>query len=243
MAIPQPIIEALKKVPFLRESYYVARIGGRAARNTLHGLTGKTHAAKNLEKLFQGKPDPWDFESAPWELERFEKIWSIVPPQSFGRILEIGCAEGHFTEQIAGRFPSADILAIDFVPLALERARQRCAKHPCVRFEQVDIGKQGVNGAFDLIFCMGVLEHGPRLSEVDRIRDWVVAALAPGGFLVLETWRLPAEFERRWWARKFAAGARAVHDRFLAPRGMELARETLCCDNLRLASLLHKKHE
>jgi SAM-dependent methyltransferase len=227
-------------VPYLREARIVLKHGWRATRDSCYGVTGRTYAARNLERLFEHTTDPWDFANSERAKARFEAIWQLVPKRAYQRILEIGCAEGHFTEQIARHF-AAEIWAVDFIPLALQRAAQRCAPFRHVRFQSVDISKSGPEGQFDLIFCMGVLEDGPKSGYLDRIRDRIVAALRPGGYLVLESGRLPPEFERRWWARKLGCGARALHDRFLVPKEMTLLSEMLVYGDQRLASLLQKE--
>ncbi len=53
--------------------------------------------------------------------------------------------------------------------------------------QRLDVGKEPIDGWFDLIFCMGVLEYGPAFGELDAIRRSILGALAPGGYLVLET--------------------------------------------------------
>lgn len=231
---------ALKMVPGLRESSHVLRAAGSVAGNALHqSLTGRTYAAARLEQAFHEKTDPWNFDGSVEEQGRFQKTWELVPAGSYRRILEVGCAEGHFTEQIAGRFPDAQILAIDLVPLALERARARSAGRPNVRFRCHDIGKQPIDGTFDLIFCMGVLEYGPGLSELDSVRASIVDALGPGGYLLLETHAVPPDLERRWWARRLMWGARAHHDRFL-DRHLVRVNEAYVCGDARLTTVFRK---
>ena len=134
-------------IPGLRESSYFARAAGRAAADAVHhSLTGRTYAAARLEELFNEKPDPWGFARSAEEQARFLKTWELVPPAQFRRILEIGCAEGHFTEQIADRFPDAEIRAVDLVPMAADRAAQRCGARRNVQVQCVDVGKQPVDG-------------------------------------------------------------------------------------------------
>jgi SAM-dependent methyltransferase len=227
-------------VPGLRESSHVLRAAGTVAGNALHrSLTGRTYAAARLDKAFNQKPDPWNFEGRIEEQARFHKTWDLVPAASYRRILEVGCAEGHFTDQIAARCPEAEVLAVELVPLALERAKSRCAGRANVRFRCQDIGKERIDGTFDLIFCMGVLEYGPGWSELDAVRRSMVDALAPGGYLLLETHAVPPDLERRWWARRLMWGARAHHDRFL---NLDLVRvdEGYVCGDARLTTVFRK---
>jgi SAM-dependent methyltransferase len=231
MPVPRGVVAALKRVPGLRESSYVLRAAGSAAANALHrSITGRTYAAARLEATFNQKADPWNFEDSADERARFQKTWELVPSASYRRILEIGCAEGHFTEQIAGRFPDADLLAVDLVPLAVDRARARCVGRPNVRFGCLDVGREPIGGPYDLIFCMGVLEYGPAFGELDAIRRSIVSALAPAGYLVLETHAAPPDLEERWWARRLLWGARAQHDRFRIDGLVPVAEAFVCGD-------------
>ncbi len=170
---------------------------------------------------------------------RFQKTWGLVPPGGYRRILEIGCAEGHFTEQIASRFPHAEVHAVDFVPLAADRAAARCTGWRNVRVQRLDVGKEPIDGWFDLIFCMGVLEYGPAFGELDAIRRSILGALAPGGYLVLETHAAPPDLQGRWWARRLVWGARAHHDRFRIDDVVPIA-EAFVCGDARVTTVFQK---
>jgi len=235
-----PLIAVLKKVPGVRESWYLSRAAGRAAANALHhSVMGRTYAAARLEATFNHRADPWGFEHSAEERARFQKTWDLVPPLRYRRILEIGCAEGHFTEQIASRFPDAEIVAVDFVPLAVDRTRTRCAGRPHVRVQYVDVGKHPIEGSYDLIFCMGVLEYGPAFGELDTIRGSILGALSPAGCLVLETHAAPPDLQTRWWARRLVWGARAQHDRFQID-GIVPVAEAFVCGDARVATVFRK---
>jgi len=226
-------------IPGLRESSYVLRAAGSAAANALHrSLTGRTYAAARLEATFS-KPDPWGFEKSAEEQARFQKTWELVPRFRYCRILEIGCAEGHFTETIASRFPDADVVAVDFIPRALQRAKDRCAGRPNVRFQCLDVGRDPIEGSYDLIFCMGVLEYGPALGELETIRRSIRDALRPAGYLVLETHAAPRDLQGRWWARRLVWGARAQHDQFLADDIVPIA-ESFVCGDARVTTVFRK---
>ncbi|MBI4332012.1 MAG: class I SAM-dependent methyltransferase [Chloroflexi bacterium] len=54
-------------------------------------------------------------------------------------ILEIGCAEGAFTQMLAQAFPETAILAVDISTSAINRARDRCRPFSNVRFLEADV--------------------------------------------------------------------------------------------------------
>lgn len=240
MAVPRPIVDALKKIPTLRETVCVLRATRRVAADVLYySLTGKTHAARQLDMESREEAALRDLKTSPAVSERFQKMVELLPHHRYERILDLGCAEGHLTEQIIRRFPGAEVLGVEFIPLALERAKARCRTYPSVTFELLDVGKQDIPGVFDLIFCTGTLEFGPSVTRLNTIRDRILRALAPDGYLVLQTARRSPDFENRWWARRLAWGARAMHDRFRVD-GMTLVAETLVCNEMHMLTLLRK---
>lgn len=75
-----------------------------------------------------------------------------------GRVLEIACGTGLWTEALAG---TADTLtAIDAAPEALEIARQR-VRVPNATFEVADVFDWHPDGRFDVIFFSAWLSHVP----------------------------------------------------------------------------------
>jgi len=232
------MIIANRILPDYRDAASAALHAACAVRSALHhSFTGRTYTAKHLERQFTAKSDPWDLEGSETGLERFPKTWQLVPDRPYSRILEIGCAEGHFTDQIVKRFPDADVVAVDFVPLAVERTRARCGDRPRVTVEHFDIAAKSLPGAFDLIFCMGVLEYGPTFLQLNRVRDHILSGLAPGGYLMLQSCTVPTVFDNQGWARIFGYGARALHDRFVHGDVVHVA-DAMVCGDWCMATLL-----
>jgi trans-aconitate methyltransferase len=107
----------------------------------------------------------------------------MLPRRHYPRLLEIGCAEGWMTTELANR---ADrLLAADISRVALGRAADACRGLPSVRFVQLDLASDPLAGPFEAIVCAGVLLFMPERSHPE-IRDRLVTRLAPQGDLVLE---------------------------------------------------------
>ena len=70
------------------------------------------------ESLFAA-PDPWGYSSA-YEQTKYEHTLELLPEGPIGRALELACAEGHFTVQLAPRVGT--LVAADIAAKALERA-------------------------------------------------------------------------------------------------------------------------
>src|SRR5262249_60699373 len=70
------------------------------------------------------KEDPWNYASC-YEQTKYRHTLELMPEPPIGRAIELGCAEGMFTEMLAPRVDH--LLAVDISDVALERARAQCA--------------------------------------------------------------------------------------------------------------------
>ena len=126
------------------------------------------------------RPDPWNYAGA-YERRKYRHTLELMPDEPVGCALEIGCAEGMFTELLADRVGS--LLAVDISEVALERARARCAGKGHVGFAQADIGEGVIGGGYDLIVCAEVLYYLPDYAAVERFARQVREELDRGGQL------------------------------------------------------------
>jgi peptidoglycan/xylan/chitin deacetylase (PgdA/CDA1 family) len=126
-------------------------------------------------------PDPWDYAS-PYEQEKYQRTLALLPDEPIEQAMEIACAEGVFTSQLAPRVKS--LIAVDISERALERARDRCAAHANVRFQYLDLVEDAIPGQMDLIVCSEVLYFLKDVDELRRIAEKLKSALVPGGRLV-----------------------------------------------------------
>src|SRR5207244_3702546 len=129
----------------------------------------------------------------------------------------VGCAEGTFTQLLAPH--CASLLAVDVSAIALGRARQR-AYDSAVEFRQWNLQSDPAPaGEYDLVVACSVVEYLRRPAAVRAARDKLVAATAPGGWLLLENTRF-APTEGRW-GRRLRLGARALDAYFSAHPALE----------------------
>jgi SAM-dependent methyltransferase len=67
----------------------------------------------------------WDFETSEYEKQRYSYLLDKIKDRHYGRVLEIGCGSGCFTNLLTA---IADrVVAVDIAPAAIERARRRVA--------------------------------------------------------------------------------------------------------------------
>jgi SAM-dependent methyltransferase len=192
----------LRRVGFLRSSLYLAIELRRSWREP--GDCSPAEIGRELAR----ERDPWNYETSPIERERFRKqslmIDAVRAGSAFHRGLEIGCAEGLYTEELASR--CASLLVLDISPAALAHARGRKPWPASVRFASFDLRTDAIPGSFDLIVASGVLEYFSRPSTMAMVREKLVAALRPGGYLLVETTRCNPLVERAWWGRWLVRG-------------------------------------
>lgn len=163
--------------------------------------------------------DPWNYGS-PYEQEKYERQLEILPAGPIVRALELACAEGHFTRQLAGRV--GHLTATDISPIAIGRARARCSDQPNVEFGVLDFSADTLPGEMDLIVCSEVLYYLDGLAELRRIAKKFVEALAPGGsFISAHAFVLGDNVERTGFDWN-TFGAQAISETLAATEGLAL---------------------
>jgi SAM-dependent methyltransferase len=157
-------------------------------------------------KLYARRPDPWGYGATPDTSDRFragtELLDRVRQNARFKRGWEIGCAEGRMTACLA---PICEQLcAVDYIPLALERARLHCQEFANISFQEWDLKSDPAPGSFDLIVITDVLGSLGGRSDIRRARDKVVGALAASGYLLYGDylgWRLQRRLHNSWLGR------------------------------------------
>jgi SAM-dependent methyltransferase len=119
---------------------------------------------------------------------RLERCTGMPLDQLAGlRVLEAGCGAGRFTELLVRA--GACVHAID-MSVAVDANRRNIGEQPNYVVAQADIRAMPFSpGTFDMVLCIGVLQHTPS-PEGSIAALWRM--LAPGGLLVIDhyTWSL-----------------------------------------------------
>jgi SAM-dependent methyltransferase len=184
------------------------------------------HRAKTrgkMDRVFSRGEDPYGYARSPYETARLEAMEAALGERCYARAVEVGCAEGFFTQRLAGRCEK--VAAVDISPVALERARRRLRDQPGVSFHEADVRAWAPEGAGDLVVLGDVLYYldkpmlGAEFEAVfPKIRGWLV----PGGRLIL--------------AHGFAGPQELAHRRGFRERferlGLRLVSETVVGEGL-----------
>ena len=154
-------------------------------------------AAQQPERLARHYADYYAHEAArgvvygPERLAgqpRFEAVarqLATLPPGA--RVLDYGCAHGHFTVNLAQRFPHLRFLGVDLVERNIAAAREWAAAEGLgerVAFRGGTEAALGADEHFALIVAAEVLEHVPQPAA---LADALAAHLEPRGRMVITT--------------------------------------------------------
>jgi peptidoglycan/xylan/chitin deacetylase (PgdA/CDA1 family) len=176
-----------------------------------------------FETLFALKPDPWKYTS-PYEQTKYEQTLALLPSAQIGRALELACAEGHFTVQLAPRVSS--LIAADISQVALDRAAQRCASLQHIRFERLDLVKDPLPGRFELIVCSEMLYYVGGHEMLRAVARKLVDALEPGGYLLMANPHLVVdEPDRPGFDWDLPFGAKVISETFASTSPLQLSKE------------------
>jgi SAM-dependent methyltransferase len=155
------------------------------------------------EAPFPGYPprDSIDWLRARAERSRFAQMLNAAIPYD-ARIVEVGCGTGQMSLYLA--YGERIVIAADLCRASLElgaAAARRLGKDR-VHFVETDVHHPGLRaGAFDIVYCSGVLHHTPH----PRAAFAHVARLArPGGLIVLGLYNSYARLPHRM--RRLVAG-------------------------------------
>ena len=139
-----------------------------------------------FEDLYEQLPDPWGFETSPYERKKYERTLGVLQGRRYRRALEVGCSIGVFTTMLA---PFCDeVRAVDVSEKAVAAARNRLAGFPHARVERRRLPEQTPEGPFDLIVVSEVLYYWPEEVMLAALRRFE-EVLAPGGVLLAVHWR------------------------------------------------------
>ena len=122
------------------------------------------------DAFYAPDPDPFGFDSNPDEGTKFARTLSVCGIGRLGRVLELGCSIGTFTDLLA---PLCDeVLAVDISPTAIGRATERLAHHDNVTCEVLALPTDLPGGPFDLIVASDVLYYWPMRDLLRPSPGW-----------------------------------------------------------------------
>ena len=172
--------------------------------------------------------NPWAYDS-PYEQRKYEQTLELVPRDRPLRGIELACAEGHFTAQLATVV--TDLVATDISRTAIGRAGARCRASGLnhVKFDQLDFFNNPLPGMFDLIVCSEVLYEAGTREKLEQIARNIATHLNPDGVLVTaHIIEVTEERDRSGFDWGGVFGAKSITQALLATGELQLEVEIEC---------------
>ncbi|PYP47147.1 MAG: 3-demethylubiquinone-9 3-O-methyltransferase [Gemmatimonadetes bacterium] len=182
---------------------------------------------EKYERLVERVPGVWWSDAGPFaglhelnalRVEYFRRVFG-----GFGgkRVLDVGCGGGILAETLAAE--GATVTGIDPSERSLAAAREHARRARLTidyrRGTAEELSGVGLEGTFDLVFAVDVLEH---VDDLERTIAGIARVLAPGGGLGFLTHnRTIAGFLQVVWAEEYVQHTmpEGFHDfaRFITP--------------------------
>lgn len=176
-----------------------------------------------FDNIFAEKEDPWNYTS-PYEQKKYEQTLAMLPSHRVGRALELACAEGHFTIQLAPHVES--LIAADISQIALDRTAKRCVGMKNIRFRQLNLVHDPLPGIFELIVCSEVLYCVGDYDTLKNVAHKLVEALQPDGYLLMAHAQVIADDSEHTgfdWGLPF--GVKTISEMFTGIGSLRLVKE------------------
>lgn len=127
----------------------------------------------------------YEFDGQKYKAASFhQKEWgksliSKIPLQGNETILDLGCGDGHLTEQLALLVPNGKVLGIDASMGMIQTAQEICKDN--LTFVRMDINDLHFSNAFHIIFSNAALHW---VKDHQRLLQNAYTALKTGGILL-----------------------------------------------------------
>jgi SAM-dependent methyltransferase len=146
------------------------------------GRPASSLPASYFDAIYTRDPDPWRFQTSPYERAKYDATLAALPRPRYARALEVGCSIGVLTRDLSERCDR--LLSVDAANQALAAARAACADRPNVAFARIRAPDEWPDGSFDLILLSEMVYYLDP-DDVARLAARVGGALAPGGDCLL----------------------------------------------------------
>jgi len=127
--------------------------------NTLNRSLRTGNRRFEFERLYLESPDPWNYRSSPYELQKYERVLACALEWRNGceSALEIGCSVGVFSRMLTDHFDEVTAIDVSKEALAAATRHNRAVKN--LRFMHRDMQSLDTDGLYDVIICAEVLYY------------------------------------------------------------------------------------
>jgi SAM-dependent methyltransferase len=135
-----------------------------------------------FERKFQANKDPWNYRYSTFERHKRSVLLKACGLNKRGRGLELGCANGEATSELARH--CLRFVAVDGSVTALAEAKRRVRRDQKVKFILGVLPEQMPRGPFDLII-VSELAYYLAPHALAKLKTYLLRALGRRGRLVV----------------------------------------------------------
>lgn len=143
---------------------------------------------ESAAKLHERVPPNWYVQSvkinkgqAYWHNTRFRTVAKLIDPVE-GKVLDIGCADGLFTQVILKKTKAQKVIGIDVLKSSVQWAKNHWKKNKKMQFKLGNAHKLDFEkDTFGAVFALEVLEHVP---EPEKVLKEIKRVLKKGGYAI-----------------------------------------------------------
>lgn len=174
-------------------------------------MTSSTTSRQFFEAKYEADPDPWNFASSRYELDRYGSTIDCLAGRRFKRAFEPGCSVGVLTGSLASI--CGEVIAMDISSAAVERATHRCRQFTNVTVYCGTLPNDLPGGLFDLIVLSEIGYYFDR-AALQNLAYVLVERLEANGTAIGVHWLGQSE--------DHLLGGECVHEILSATTGLSL---------------------
>ncbi len=160
-------------------------------------------SAEFAANLHKNVPPDWYFQSIRrnvfqryWHRKRFREVAKLVELTE-GRILDIGSADGVFTNEILRSSGASEVVGIEVLAKSVSWAKNHWRGQRKLKFKVEDAHNLDFrSGYFDAVFALEVLEH---VENPEKVLSEIKRVLKKGGYAVILVPTDSFLFQMIWW--------------------------------------------
>ena len=136
----------------------------------------------HFDRLYRAKADPWNYETSPYEAQKYDATIAALTKMHYPSAIEAGCSIGVLSERLSSR--CSRLLALDFASFAVAQAQKRLLPFANATAQCVTLPDGWPRGLYDLIM-LSELVYYLSAPDVAKLARYVARDAAWGAECVL----------------------------------------------------------
>ncbi len=139
----------------------------------------------HFERLYGRSIDPWNFQTSPYEREKYASTVDALDGRQYRNAVEVGCSIGVLSAMLAKRCDR--FLGVELNAKAARLAQERLSYIKSAQVLVAEVPKSWPRDRYDLVVLSEVL-YFLSADEIERVVSYIVRDLEPNGDCVLVNW-------------------------------------------------------